>query len=172
MALNLLRSIGNMISDAGNIVASLSPFRHAPQHSDRSNPAPGLSNLRRSLGNIFVEGPATDIFSAERFEPGIEDETETETDDCENSNLDQRKSRSTRKDYWDRSKSVESITADLGAGCKCGGNCCHAMTVGTVIRCRAENAERTYQAQKEHASARVAGFIRKNTVRYDLRNKL
>ena len=163
MAINLLRRVGHMISGVGGIVASLSPFRQSLDSSDEidtGNQIPGLSNLQRSLGNTFVEevsSASANVFDAEQFHGDVE---------CDDNfaNANSGHGRSSRKEYWDRVKGIECITSDLSAGCKCGLNCCHSMTIGTVLRCRSENAERTSAAQKDHASSRIAGFKRIKTV--------
>ena len=135
MAINLLRRVGHMISGVGGIVASLSPFRQSLDSSDEidtGNQIPGLSNLQRSLGNTFVEevsSASANIFDAEQFHGDVE---------CDDNfaNANSGHGRSSRKEYWDRVKGIECITSDLSAGCKCGLNCCHSMTIGAVLRCR------------------------------------
>ena len=147
MAINLLRRVGHMISGVfrfsifgvGGIVASLSPFRS----NSRSFQSSAFSG---KMGNTFVEkvssAPANDI-DTELFHGDVEC-------DANFDNANSGHGRSSRKEYWDRVKCIESITSDLAIGCKCGSNCCHSMKIGTVLRCRAENAERTSAAQNQN----------------------
>ena len=162
MARNLLRSIGHILS---GVVASLSPCRQAPPQAPSAagppesvvgNQPPGLLNFKRSLGDIFIDedpSPAANDF----------DEVDESAEVDESVNL--RTTRCTRRVYWDRVKCIDSVTSDLAEDCKCGNSCCHLMTIANVLRCRAENAERTSQAQKDHASGIISGFKRIRAVR-------